>query len=95
MVLEPRDLHHLAVVGRFWPARQREGCLDSLLHLRGLDLKAPDHTTLSSRNPIAAVSSRARVHNGAIHLTVDSARLKILGSGEWSAHNPHESVCLR
>ena len=34
------------------PLRQTEGFLDSLLRLMGLNLKAPDHTTLSrSRTP--------------------------------------------
>ena len=32
------------------PLRQTKGFLDSLLRLRELDLKAPDHTTLSRRN---------------------------------------------
>lgn len=32
------------------PLRQTEGFLDSLLRLMELDLKAPDHTTLSRRN---------------------------------------------
>ena len=35
--------------------RQTEGFLDSLLSLMGLDLKAPDHTTLSRRNQIVEV----------------------------------------
>ena len=37
------------------PLRQTEGFLDSLLRLMGLNLKAPDHTTLSRRNQIVAV----------------------------------------
>ena len=36
------------------PLRQTEGFLDSLLRLMGLNLKAPDHTTLSRRNQIVA-----------------------------------------
>ncbi len=31
------------------PLRQTEGFLRSALHLMGLDLEAPDHTTLSRR----------------------------------------------
>lgn len=68
------------------PLRQTEGFLDSLLSLMGLDLKAPDHTTLSRRNQIAEVPPLTRVHDGPIHLIVDSTGLKILGSGEWNAH---------
>ena len=36
------------------PLRQSEGFLDSLLRLMELDLKAPDHTTLSRRNKVQA-----------------------------------------
>ena len=52
----------------------------------GLDLKAPDHTTLSRRNQIVQVPPLTRVHDGPIHLIVDSTGLKILGCGEWNAH---------
>ena len=52
----------------------------------GLDLKAPDHTTLSRRNHDVEVPSLTRAHDGPIHLVVDSTGLKILGSGEWNAH---------
>jgi len=41
----------LRVVFRL-PLRQTEGFLDSLLSLMGLDLKGPDHTTLSRRGRI-------------------------------------------
>ena len=68
------------------PLRQTEGFLDSLLSLMGLNLKAPDHTTLSRRNQIVKVPPLTRVHDGPIHLIVDSTGLKILGSGEWNAH---------
>jgi hypothetical protein len=52
----------------------------------GLNLKAPDHTTLSRRNQIVKVPPLTRVHDDPIHLIVDSTGLKILGSGEWNAH---------
>ena len=39
------------------PLRQTEGFLDSLLRLMELDLKAPDHTTLSRRNKDVDVPS--------------------------------------
>ena len=61
------------------PLRQTEGFLDSLLSLMGLDLKAPDHTTLSRRNQIVAVPPLTRFHDGPIDLIVDSTGLKILG----------------
>jgi hypothetical protein len=68
------------------PLRQTEGFLGSLLSLTGLDLKAPDHTTLSRRNQSVEVPPLTRVHNGPICLIVDSTGLKILGSGEWNVH---------
>ncbi len=68
------------------PLRQSEGFLDSLLSLMGLDLKAPDHTTLSRRNRIVEVPPLTRAHDGPIHLIVDSTGLEILGCGEWNAH---------
>ena len=45
------------------PLRQTEGFLDSLLRLMGLNLKAPDHTTLSRRNQIVAVPPLTRSHD--------------------------------
>jgi hypothetical protein len=75
----------LRVVFRL-PLRQTEGFLDSLLSLMGLDLKAPDHTTLSRRNQTVKVPPLTRVHDGPIYLVVDSTGLKILGSGEWNVH---------
>ncbi len=75
----------LRVVFRL-PLRQTEGFLDSLLSLMSLDLKAPDHTTLSRRNQTVEVPPLTRAHDGPIYLLVDSTGLKILGSGEWNAH---------
>ncbi len=51
-----------------------------------LELKSPDHTTLSRRNQDVEVPRLTRAHDGPIHLVVDSTGLKILGSGEWNAH---------
>ena len=75
----------LRVVYRL-PLRQTEGFLDSLLRMMGLDLKAPDHTTLSRRNQIVELPALTRAHDGPIHLIVDSTGLKILGSGDWNVH---------
>ncbi len=72
------------------PLRQTEGFLDSLLRLMELDLRAPDHTTLSRRNKDVDVPSPSRVLDGPIHLIVDSTGLKISGAGEWHAHR-HKS----
>ena len=51
------------------PLRQTEGFLDSLISLMGLDLKAPDHTTLSRRNQIVKVPPLTRAHDGPIYLS--------------------------
>ena len=61
------------------PLRQTEGFLDSLLRLMQLDLKAPDHTTLSRRNKDVNVPAPTRLQYGPIHLIVDSTGLKDLG----------------
>ena len=84
-VLEPRGPDRVDAAGRLQPA-QTEGFLDSLLRLMGLNLKAPDHTTLSRRNQIVAVPPLTRSYDGPIDLIVDSTGLKILGCGEWNAH---------
>ena len=86
-VLEPHGPDRVDAAGRLQPAApQTEGFLDSLLRLMGLNLKAPDHTTLSRRNQIVAVPPLTRSYDGPIDLIVDSTGLKILGCGEWNAH---------
>ncbi len=77
------------------PLRQTEGFLDSELRLMELDLKAPDHTTLSRRNKDVDVPSPTRTHDGALHLIVDSTGLKISGAGEWHAHRHKSSKARR
>ncbi len=72
------------------PLRQTEGFLDSLLRLMELDLKAPDHTTLSRRNKDVDVPSPTRTHDGALHLIVDSTGLKISGAGELARPQAQE-----
>ena len=54
------------------PLRQTEGVLTSIFGMLGVDLTAPDHTTLSRRGQ----------H---IHLIVDSTGRSIVGEGEWAA----------
>ena len=67
------------------PLRQTEGFVGSLLRLMGLDLKAPDHSTLSRRGENVEVPPLCRDHEGPIHLVVDSTGLRICGAGEWSS----------
>jgi hypothetical protein len=65
------------------PLRQTEGFVASLLLLVGLDLKAPDHSTLCRRRKDVEVPALCRPHDGPIHLLVDSTGLKTYGAGEW------------
>ncbi len=67
------------------PLRQTEGFVGSLLRLMGLDLKAPDHSTLSCRGEHVEVPPLCRDHDGPIHVVVDSTGLKISGAGDWSS----------
>jgi len=48
--------------------RQTEGFVASLIRLMGLDLRTPDHTTLSRRNGSVLVSRVPKTHDGLIHL---------------------------
>jgi len=67
------------------PLRQTEGFLASLIGLMDLDLKTPDHTTLSRRHRDVEAPRFAR-DAGPLHLVIDSTGLKMLGDGEWLAH---------
>jgi Transposase DDE domain len=62
--------------------RQTEGLIASLLRLLGLDLAAPDHSTISRRGETLPVS-RPRAGSEPVHLLVDSTGLKLCGPGEW------------
>ena len=67
------------------PLRQADGFLRSVLSLMGVDLAAPDHTTLSRRSQSLAGAFRRIPSRGPIHLIVDSTGLSIVGDGEWAA----------
>src|SRR5690348_2156595 len=62
--------------------RQTEGLIGSVLHLLGLELRVPDHTTLSRRAEGLPVP-RPRSGSGPLHLLVDSTGLRLSGPGEW------------
>src|SRR5215218_7582781 len=64
--------------------RQTEGLIGSILHLLGLDLAVPDHSTLSRRAETLEVPHpRSSPGSGAVHLLVDSTGLRRCGPGEW------------
>jgi hypothetical protein len=62
--------------------RQTEGLIGSILHLLGLELAVPDHTTLSRRAGTLEVP-RPRPTGEPVHLLVDSTGLRLTGPGEW------------
>jgi hypothetical protein len=62
--------------------RQTEGLIGSILRLLGLELKVPDHTTLSRRAGTLEVP-RPRPTGEPLHLLVDSTGLRLTGPGEW------------
>jgi hypothetical protein len=65
-----RLIYHLAI-------RQTEGFVESVLDLMGLDLSAPDHSTLSRRQRGLSIQWPTRVTNEPIHVVVDSTGLKV------------------
>ena len=67
------------------PLRQTEGFLTSIFSMLGLDLSAPDHTTLSRRGQHLDLTLRGAPAGAGTHLIVDSTGLSIVGDGEWAA----------
>ena len=67
------------------PLRQTEGCLTSIFGMLGVDLTAPDHTTLSRRGQHLALALRRARPGTSLHLIVDSTGLSIVGEGAWAA----------
>ncbi len=64
--------------------RQTEGLIGSIIHLLGLAMAIPDHSTLSRRAETLEVPRpRPRSNGEPMHLLVDSTGLKLCGAGEW------------
>jgi hypothetical protein len=62
--------------------RQTEGLIGSIIHLLGLDLAEPDHSTLSRRaETLQLVWPASSIEP--VHLLVDSTGLRLCGPGEW------------
>jgi hypothetical protein len=79
-----RSLFHLGL-------RQTKGCVGSLIRLMGLELRVPDHTTLSRRCRTVQVRSLPRTGAGPLHLVIDSTGLKVVGGGQWNADKHGDS----
>ena len=73
------------------PLRQAEGFLTSLFRLMGLNLRVPDHTTLSRRGQHLDVNLHHPPRAERLHLLIDSTGLSTFGEGEWAAakHGGH------
>jgi Transposase DDE domain len=65
------------------PYRSVEGLGRSLMQLMGLDLRIPDHTSLSRRAKTLNVVIPCRTPAAPLHIVVDSTGLKVYGEGEW------------
>jgi DDE family transposase len=63
--------------------RQTEGLIGSILHLLGLDLAVPDHSTLSRCAETLEMPKPCPSSRGPVHLLVDSTGLRLCGPGEW------------
>jgi hypothetical protein len=64
--------------------RQTEGLIGSVIGLLGLELRVPDHSTLSRRSKTLVVPRpRPRRSGEPLHLLVDSTGLRLCGAGEW------------
>lgn len=74
---------HLKAVYRL-PFRATEGFLGSVIKQLGLDLCAPNYTTLSLRqkNLSVPLPQHARKEES-LNLVIDSTGLKVFGEGEW------------
>ena len=64
--------------------RQTEGLIGSIIGLLGLELRVPDHSTLSRRAKTLEVPRPQPRRGGEpMHLLVDSTGLRLCGAGEW------------
>ena len=74
--------------------RQTEGLIGSIIHLLGIELAVPDHSTLGRRAQTVTLPKWTRRHAGPVQLIVDSTGLKLNGPGEWLVEK-HETTKRR
>ena len=65
------------------PLRQTEVFVSSVIALMNLNLKAPDHTTLSRRGNTVCLSKKIPPSSEDSVVIVDSTGLKVFGEKEW------------
>ncbi len=64
--------------------RQTEGLIGSIIGLLGLELRVPDHSTLSRRvKTLEVPRPQPRRDGEPLHLLMDSTGLRLCGAGEW------------
>lgn len=65
------------------PLRQTEGLIISIIQLLDLDLKTPDHTTLSRRLGKIKIPQKSQISEESKVIIFDSTGLKVMGEREW------------
>lgn len=66
------------------PLRQTEGLLGSIFELLEVELRAPDHSTVSRRAmSLKSMSKGCVLPAGPVNILIDSTGLKVYGAGEW------------
>lgn len=64
--------------------REAEGFLSSLFEMLGINLKAPDYSTLCKRQKDIDIKlPKTKSTKGGLNILIDSTGLKIYGEGEW------------
>jgi len=71
-----RSIYHL-------PLRQTEGFVGSIIEIMGLDLLAPDYSTISRRPCDLSIDLGGALSSEPLHVAIDSTGLKVYGEGEW------------
>lgn len=73
--------------------RQTEGFIKSIFKLMEIDLKTPDHTTLSRRGrKLSLPKPSLPKKEGPIVVIIDSTGLKVVGEKEWMAYKHGTTV---
>jgi len=73
--------------------RQIEGTLGSIMHLLGVGLDIPDHSTFSRRGYGLEILSNPINRDAPLHLLIDSTGLKMYGEGDWLEEKHGKRSC--
>ena len=74
--------------------RQAVGFVKSVMALMKVDLKVPDHSTVSRRLSKIEIDLPIRKVKEARHVVIDSTGIKIFGEGEWKTRKHGTSTRL-